>query len=404
MGKQNKKRESKAKDKNLQQVQQRQRDAIMSQLQQDPDHGERQHFFDVCWSCLKYYEDAIHEVGRIQDCVHELDQEDLDLWGTDLRSWMATVHQGIEANTRFLQMLPTPDVCGAPMNRAHAMCVYQVPEDHRVASRNSSKVRTTLRQFIRDWAVEGQVERDFSYQPLIDALFRHLPPPARGSGARKPRVLCPGSGLGRLPFDLARVGYAAQGNEFSYHMLLGSHLIYNRTQAPRAHTIYPFIVNTVNRRKSSDNLRFIQVPDVVPCLELPEDAEVSMAAGEFIAVYEDQVREWDAIATAFFIDTAKNIFLYIRTIAAITRPGGIWTNVGPLLFHFADVIDEVSIELSWEEVRPGICKYFNIIEEDMRNANYTMNMDAMQRTVFKCIFFTAIRNDVPVEGKSNPVY
>ena len=37
-----------------------------------------------------------------------------------------------------------------------------------------------------------------------------------------PRVLVPGSGLGRLCVDLVAAGYAAQGNEFSYYMLLAS--------------------------------------------------------------------------------------------------------------------------------------------------------------------------------------
>lgn len=38
------------------------------------------------------------------------------------------------------------------------------------------QVRSTLRQFVRDWAKEGQPERQASYQPLISALLKHLPP------------------------------------------------------------------------------------------------------------------------------------------------------------------------------------------------------------------------------------
>lgn len=61
-------------------------------------------------------------------------------------------------------------------------------------------------------------------------------------------------------------------------------------------------------------------------------------------------------------------FLYIRTIAYIVRRDGIWTNIGPLLYHYADVPHEISIELSWEEVRPYICKYFDILEEEHKVA------------------------------------
>merc|ERR1719471_757575 len=120
-----------------------------------------------------------------------------------------------------------------------------------------------------------------------------------------------------------------------------------------------------------------------------------MAAGEFVAVYEDQVQEWDGIATAFFLDTAKNVFQYIRTFATILRPGGVWTNLGPLLYHFADVEDDFSVELSWEEVRPFICKYFDFVEEDRREAHYTINQGSMMKTNFKCIFFAAVRNSEP---------
>jgi carnosine N-methyltransferase len=32
------------------------------------------------------------------------------------------------------------------------------------------KVRTTLRQFVRDWAPEGKRERDGAYTPILEAL------------------------------------------------------------------------------------------------------------------------------------------------------------------------------------------------------------------------------------------
>ena len=44
--------------------------------------------------------------------------------------------------------------------------------------------------------------------------------------------------------------------------------------------------------------------------------------------------QWDAVLTCFFIDTAQNIVSYIETIARLLREGGVWINLGPLLFHF----------------------------------------------------------------------
>ena len=52
---------------------------------------------------------------------------------------------------------------------------WQVPPDHQVQERNSVKVRTVLRQFVRDWADEGAKEREVQYGCLLDALERHVP-------------------------------------------------------------------------------------------------------------------------------------------------------------------------------------------------------------------------------------
>lgn len=56
------------------------------------------------------------------------------------------------------------------------------------------------------------------------------------------------------------------------------------------------------------------------------------------------------VATCFFIDTAHNIVEYLQTIYAILKKGGLWVNVGPLLYHYSEMAGETSIELTWEEV------------------------------------------------------
>mmetsp|Transcript_7827 Transcript_7827/g.14192 ORF Transcript_7827/g.14192 Transcript_7827/m.14192 type:complete len:97 (-) Transcript_7827:37-327(-) len=96
--------------------------------------------------------------------------------------------------------------------------------------------------------------------------------------------------------------------------------------------------------------------------------------------------------------------MYIRLIAHIVRPGGIWTNLGPLLYHYADVPNEISIELSWEEVKPQICKYFDFLEESEKIARYTGNAEGLSVNRYRCIFFVAKRNSTPAQGYSNPVF
>lgn len=84
---------------------------------------------------------------------------------------------------------------------------HSAPQKHkyRPTEADMDKLRSTLKQFVRDWSVEGKVERDACYAPIIDALLSHfhdIPDEARG----KLRVLVPGAGLGRLAWDVAKLG------------------------------------------------------------------------------------------------------------------------------------------------------------------------------------------------------
>jgi carnosine N-methyltransferase len=78
--------------------------------------------------------------------------------------------------------------------------------------------------FNSDWSEEGKLEREMCYKPLTDELIKKYPDEKeRGSI----KVVCPGSGLGRLPFEVASLGFRSQGNEFSYYMLIGSNFVLN---------------------------------------------------------------------------------------------------------------------------------------------------------------------------------
>lgn len=63
---------------------------------------------------------------------------------------------------------------------------------------------------------------------------------------------------------------------------------------------------------------------------------MSMTTGDFVILYSSARYQssFDAVTTVFFIDTAPNLLRYIEAVHACLRPGGVWTNVGPLLWHF----------------------------------------------------------------------
>ncbi|KAL6841525.1 hypothetical protein ACP4OV_028668 [Aristida adscensionis] len=89
------------------------------------------------------------------------------------------------------------------------------------------KVRCIVRNIVRDWAEEGQNERDQCYKPILEELNRLFP---NRSQQKPPSCLVPGAGLGRLALEISTLGFVSQGNEFSYYMMICSSFILNHTQ------------------------------------------------------------------------------------------------------------------------------------------------------------------------------
>ena len=56
-----------------------------------------------------------------------------------------------------------------------------------------------------------------------------------------PKVLVPGSGVGRLPLEVAALGYCAQGNEFSVFMAIAGNYLLNGCFHSNQAVICPWI-------------------------------------------------------------------------------------------------------------------------------------------------------------------
>ncbi|PWA59047.1 S-adenosyl-L-methionine-dependent methyltransferases superfamily protein [Artemisia annua] len=244
---------------------------------------------------------------------------------------------------------PNKDISCAPPespDRLDSMPHFHVPLV------DVDKVRCVIRNIVRDWAAEGQKERDQCYKPILEELKRHFPNRSEDS---PPSCLVPGAGLGRLALEISCLGFKSQGNEFSYYMMICSSFILNQTQAIGEWTIHPWIHSNCNSLSDADQLRPVSIPDILPASAGITEG-FSMCGGDFVEVYGDpaQVGAWDAIVTCFFLDTAHNIVEYIEIISKILKDGGVWINLGPLLYHFADMYgqeDEMSVELSLEDVK-----------------------------------------------------
>ena len=332
------------------------------------------------------------------------------------------------------------------------------------------KARSTLRQFYRDWTAAGAEERQKSYGPIMKALAaerkrreqqailaaQEKKNGSNGNGSGngngnggdddddggldsddetdlwyqgRLKVLVPGAGLGRLVFDLCQDGYLAEGNEISYHQLLASSYILNFTRRAGQHTIYPWVHSFSNHRERANQMRSYAVPDVHPgqaILEksmLPMEQQgpycigsMSMTASDFLCLYSDaeHAEVYDAVACAFFLDTAPNVIRYLETIRHCLKPGGLLINVGPLLWHFENnapgnhgrdddgdgehdattstgIADPGSFELSDDEVRQLVVKlgFTFVVQESGLETPYIHDSDSMLQTVYKSSHWVA---------------
>ncbi|KAM9743531.1 carnosine N-methyltransferase [Menidia menidia] len=346
---------------------------------------ERQHFWRII-DAFKYYRVHVQEqVKRAERQFRSLSQSHQNLLPGVLYN-LARITQCADHNQEILHAIVH--------NSLHMFENVEYGEwekDPRKVRPSTTfdmdKLKSTIKQFVRDWSEAGQAERDTCYKPIIQEIKRLFP--SDKYDVSKVSVLVPGAGLGRLAWEIAQQGYTCQGNEWSFFMLFSSNFVLNRCEQVNALTLYPWIHQFSNNKKSSDQTRPIRFPDINP-QSLPYDADFSMVAGDFVEVYTEP-ESWNCVATCFFIDTAHNVLEYMDTIWQILKPGGVWINLGPLLYHFENMANELSVELSYEDIRTAMVKLGFIIEveNESMQTTYTENDRSMLRYVYDCIFFVA---------------
>ena len=185
-----------------------------------------------------------------------------------------------------------------------------------------------LVQAVRDWTEAGAAQRATTYAPLVEALQPTL------LDVPSPRILVPGSGLGRLLFELAEhlPGSEVVGVDPDVHaMLLAAHLIAGGSgesaavpasactddkiasssrlpaSADAAHegqracgtdaaadagggaaTVYPSIHIQTNWARAADRLSGVRIPDVTLATlrQVQQRSNVTLVVGSFPAAME----------------------------------------------------------------------------------------------------------------------
>ena len=277
----------------------------------------------------------------------------------------ATVNPLAQANIAFLDGLIASQEPSAPAPSSSALIALPL-----------------LVQLVRDWSAEGEHMRNTTYRPIIDALVPFL----LGRGSSSPRILLPGSGMGRLAYSIAERlrGVRIVALDPDVHSQIAATFFLTggdgvdsggsggsggsgtedeeRGSSPRVPTIpsgiHPSLHVTTNWAHSSHRLAPVTVPDVP--LEVMRRVERSSNITFAVGTLEDAGAKWlagrdalgiddpsnehgaadtatgtgfDAVATCFVLDVLSDLRLSLRALHAMLRPTrGLWVSLGPLAY------------------------------------------------------------------------
>ena len=362
----------------------------MSSAEKDPE--EYNHLRSIVSAFFNYQIDSLRDVTRMERDFKSIGEKYLKRMSFNYTERLDKLKLAIWQNYSFLLKVADPYKNMFKLYKGEKGEILMEPL--LVEIKDIVKMRSTLRLFIRDWAIDGLEERNTTYKPILEELQKYFSNRTKKEFEEGLNVLVPGAGLGRLMYEIAKLGFKSQGNEFSYYMLLCSNFIFNNTTKKDEFTLQPLIHSFSNIFKEETAFKKILIPDENLAEELSktDTGEMSMVAGEFCRVYKDKINFFDSIVTCYFIDTANNIIEYIETIHNILKVGGLWINFGPLLYHYTENENEVSIELSWEEVKHIIIGFgFEFKKIENVKATYSSNKESMTQRIYNCIFFSAVK-------------
>ena len=329
-------------------------------------------------SFFNYRNDSLKDVIKMENDFKSIEEKYLKYLSFNYNDRISKIKDGIELNERFL--LSIVEKYSSNFKKNNNNLVSRQGEIH--------KLRSTLKLFIRDWTTEGKKERDLIYNPIIEEIQKYF------SKNKNKKILVPGAGLCRLAYEIAKLGFTVDAIEVSYYMIICSDFIFNSYNTINKFKIEP-LIHSFNCLKTEDSpFQIFYFPDenISETMNNKNFGKINIVPGDFIQSYKNKLNLYDGVVTSFFIDTANNIIEFIEIIYNILNKDGVWINAGPLLYHFHEIQNEVSIELSWEELKKIIIKFgFEIKNEKIIDSTYSSIENRLKTTIYSCIFFTAIK-------------
>ena len=209
----------------------------MSSAEKDPE--EYRHLRNVVSAFFNYQIDSLRDLARTERDFKSIDEKYLKRMSFNYTERLDKLKKAIWQNYSFLLKVADPYKNMFKLYKGKNGEILMEPL--LVEVKDIIKMRSTLRLFTRDWAMDGIEERNSTYKPILNELKNFFEKKTKKEFQDGINILVPGAGLGRLMYEIAKLGFKSQGNEFSYYMLLCSNFIFNNTTKKDEFVLQPFI-------------------------------------------------------------------------------------------------------------------------------------------------------------------
>jgi carnosine N-methyltransferase len=327
-----------------------------------------------------YYLEAFKKMEKMEQDFQKFDEKYISKLSFNFKDRIEKTKETIEQNQNLLNNIVK--IYKPPSSFYEGIDKEEIKQQRFQEGKYIYNVFTYI---LRDWTIEREKEREESYGCIIKEVIKHFPPSSENS--KNCKILIPGSGLNRLGYELCKLGYDIEGNDYLYLNGIFTDFIFNHTKKNQFF-FCPNIDGFSNYFNEDSVHKKYYFPDIdINLKSLPGNLKIYI--GDFLTLYDNFDDYFDCIITCYFIDTGQNIIEYIDIIHRILRKGGIWINFGPLSYHWTEYSDYISIELPYDKLKEVICNYgFKYINESFKNCTFGYIDDYMHNDFFKCINFT----------------
>lgn len=205
------------------------------------------------------------------------------------------------------------------------------------------------------------------------------------------------------------LGFDTTANELSYYMNLAFRFLLSpeTTTSENQHTVRPYAHWFSHQRSNESLFRRISFPDVIPRL----GPNFRVVENDFFTISPTPSQnttfwinseipsgggDYDYVVTLFFIDTSLDVFATMSHIYSLLRPGGLWINLGPLLWTSGG---QAKIELSLDELLRAADEIGfivlggedenEVVRQRTVECEYTGDLTAMMRWIYRAEFWVA---------------